>query len=62
MKKTIRLNKEEYRNVDSACSIIQELEHLYDGLDVCKMRVLGDAYDILAEVIEDNKDLAEDGI
>jgi hypothetical protein len=55
MKRTIQLSGKEFCNVESACSVIQELEHMYDGFDKYKMDRLGEAYDILAELLEDNK-------
>lgn len=55
MKRTIQLNGEEFNEVESACSIIQTLEHMYDGFDKYKMERLGEVYDILTELLEDNK-------
>ena len=48
---TIIADKEEFEKVQIALSIVQELEHMYDGVNTEIMDALGTTYDVLADII-----------
>lgn len=49
----ICVNSEEMKRISDACSVLQDLEHLYDGVDNIKMFHLGNAIDVLLDIIND---------
>ena len=49
----ICVNSEEMKRISDACSVLQDLEHLYDGVDNVKMFHLGNAIDVLLDIIND---------
>lgn len=46
-------NSEEMKRISDACSVLQDLEHLYDGVDNVKRFYLGNAIDVLLDIIND---------
>ena len=51
MKLKIYADKTELENLKVACSICQELEHLYDGVNDTKCKIFGDATRELIDII-----------
>ena len=49
----ICVNSEEMKRISDACSVLQDLEHLYDGVDNVKRFHLGNAIDVLLDIIND---------
>lgn len=51
IKTIVCANKEELRDINTACSVLQELEHLYDEHnDVEKRNIMMEALDILLNI------------
>lgn len=51
----VTFNKEEIGKISTTASVLQELEHLYDGHDKEKMAILGAAYDIVVAIINNEQ-------
>lgn len=48
---SIEMTEKEYVELQTALSVCQELEHLFDGVDERYMNKLGDTVDILLDII-----------
>lgn len=50
---TLKMTRKDWEEVNIARGIIFELEHLFDGIDARYMNVLGDAEDILLDIVNE---------